>query len=101
MSAMPHHPVHLNTKRLDEEVTPNMPPFRPTEITIIGWRSIGAHTVVIRQQYDTYGYRLRVADKRGRYTRTLDSYLIYEDEAAAMYAARQHLQELNALEPDA
>jgi hypothetical protein len=105
MSVMPRHPVHLNTHRLDTEVNTAMPPFRPSfypsEITTIGWRSIGAHTVVISQLRGRYGFRMWIADERGYYARTITGEIRHASEEAALEAARQHLDSMNLLEQDA
>lgn len=91
-------PIHLNTTRLDTEVASNMPPFYPEVITAIGWRSIGAHTVVIRQHRAQFGFRIWIADERGYYRRTVTGDITHDSEEAALNAARQHLHDNNLLE---
>lgn len=88
---MPQVPVRLDIIRFDNEVLTAMPGFEPETVTTIGWRSIGDHTVFIRQQVDRYGYRIRVADDHGRYTATLESKLRFESEEAAFKAAKDIL----------
>jgi hypothetical protein len=92
-------PVHLNTQRLDEEVFTAMSPYRPEAPTQIGWRSIGAHTVLIRQQHEFFGFRLWIADERGYYARTVTGPITHVSEEAAVEAARQYLHD-NNLEAD-
>ena len=92
MSALPQQSVHLNTTRL-EEVSTDMPPYRPTAPTMIGWRSIEDHTVGIRQQYDLFGFRLWIADERGYYRQTITSAITYPSEEAAIDAARAYLED--------